>query len=107
MSNKPPRRNIISSARRTAQSLPASSAIRELFSSLSKEQSSSQELLASMAFALRSFTNLHRFLELVPVVASRLLGVKGSLLVPFHSDGRILHDQLHLVPLGSTPELLR
>ena len=49
--------------------------LRQLFDSLSNEQRRNQDLLVSLAFALRSFTNLHRFLELVPVVVSRLVGV--------------------------------
>ena len=63
--------------------------MRQLLDSLSKEQRSNQELLVSLGFALRSFTNLNRFLELVPVVAARLVGVEGALLVPFHADGRL------------------
>ena len=56
--------------------------LRQLFDSLSSEQRRNQDLLVSLGFALRSFTNLQRFLELVPVVASRLVGVEGALLVP-------------------------
>jgi sigma-B regulation protein RsbU (phosphoserine phosphatase) len=56
--------------------------LRQLFDSLSNEQRRNQDLLVSLAFALRSFTNLHRFLELVPVVVSRLVGVDGALIVP-------------------------
>ena len=65
---------------------------------MTREQRSSQELLASLSFALRSFTNLHRFLELVPVVASRLVGVDGALLVPFTAEGRIWREQLQMLP---------
>jgi sigma-B regulation protein RsbU (phosphoserine phosphatase) len=81
--------------------------LRQLFDSFSKEQRSSQDLLASLAFALRSFTNLHRFLELVPVVASRLVGVDGALLVPFNDEGRIWRDQLQMLPDHRSTELLR
>ena len=52
--------------------------LRRLFDSLSREQRRNQELLASLAFAQRSFTNLQRFLELVPLVAARLVGVEGA-----------------------------
>ena len=54
------------------------SSLRQLFDSLSREQRRNQDLLVSLAFAQRSFTNLHRFLELVPVVAARLVGVEGA-----------------------------
>ena len=79
--------------------------IRQLFESLSKEQLRNQDLLVSLGFALRSFTNLNRFLELVPVVASRLVGVDGALLVPFQSDGRLSRDQLQAVPAQSSQDL--
>ncbi len=81
--------------------------MQELLESLSKEQRCNQDLLASLAFALRSFTNLHRFLELVPVVSSRLVGVEGSLLVPFQADGRIWREQLQVLPVDKTQELVR
>lgn len=61
----------------------------------------------SLGFALRSFSNLNRFLELVPVVAARLVGVQGSLLVPFQADGRLWRDQLQMLPGPRTEGLLR
>ena len=84
---------------------PASAvaSLRQLLDSLGKEQRRNQELLASLAFALRSFTNLERFLELVPLVATRLVEAEGAALVVFHPDGRLWREQLH----GSHPELLR
>ena len=87
--------------------MTATASLRQLFDSFSREQRSSQELLASLAFALRSFTNLHRFLELVPVVASRLVGVDGALLVPFTAEGRIWREQLQMLPDQRSSELLR
>ena len=77
--------------------------MRQLLDSLSREQRRNQELLASLGFALRSFTNLSRFLELVPLVASRLVEAEGAVLVAFHPDGRLWREQLH----GGSPELLR
>ena len=81
--------------------------IRQLFDSLSNEQRRNQDLLVSLGFALRSFTNLNRSLELVPVVASRLVGVDGALLVPFQPDGRLARDQLQAVPERESQDLLR
>ena len=77
--------------------------MRQLLDSLSREQRRNQELLASLGFALRSFTNLSRFLELVPLVAARLVEGEGAVLVVFHPDGRLWREQLH----GSAPEVLR
>ncbi len=86
--------------------MSAYESLRELLESLSHEQCSNQELLASLSFALRSFTNLHRFLELVPIIATRLLGTDGALLIPFQTDGRIWHDQIYLVPIGHSESLV-
>ncbi len=83
-----------------------STSLRELLDSLSKEQKRNQELLVSLGFVLRSFTNLSRFLELVPIVASRLVGVKGALLVPFKEDGRIWSEHIYLVSSDKFQELL-
>ena len=74
---------------------------------MSREQRSNQELLVSLGFALRSFSNLNRFLELVPVVAARLVGVQGSLLVPFQADGRLWRDQLQMLPGPRSEALLQ
>ncbi len=107
MTTKPPSRHPSAALYGSQQSIAASSSFRELLDSLSKEQRRNQELLASLGFALRSFTNLHRFLELVPVVAARLVGVEGSLLVPFQEDGRLWREQLQMVPLDKWQELIR
>ncbi len=106
MSNKPPRPHS-SSIHSISQSHSAYSSFRELLESLSREQRSNQELLVSLGFALRSFTNLHRFLELVPVVASRLVGVEGALLVPFLADGRVWREQIQVLPDDKNQELVR
>ena len=82
-------------------------ALRQLFDSLSREQRRNQDLLVSLAFAQRSFTNLQRFLELVPLVAARLVGVEGALLVPFQSDGSLWRDHLQAIPAASCQDLLR
>jgi len=81
--------------------------LRQLLDSLSREQRRNQELLASLAFALRSFTNLNRFLELVPVVAARMVEADGALLLVFHPDGRLWRDQLQATPGERCAELLR
>ena len=81
--------------------------LRRLFDSLSREQRRNQELLASLAFAQRSFTNLQRFLELVPLVAARLVGVEGAVLVPFQRDGRLWRDHLQVIPAAPCADVLR
>nr|WP_255443112.1 GAF domain-containing SpoIIE family protein phosphatase [Synechococcus sp. NOUM97013] len=88
-------------------STSATASLRQLLDSLSKEQRSNQELLVSLGFALRSFTNLNRFLELVPVVAARLVGVEGALLVPFHADGRLWNEQLQILTTARSEPVLQ
>ncbi|MFM7548232.1 MAG: PP2C family protein-serine/threonine phosphatase [Cyanobacteriota bacterium] len=76
--------------------LTAAASLRQLLDSLNREQRRNQELLASLAFALRSFTNLGRFLELIPLVACRLVEGDGALLVPFHAEGRLWREQIQV-----------
>ncbi len=81
--------------------------LRQLLDSLGREQRRNQELLASFSFALRSFTNLKRFLELVPLVAARLVEAEGSLLVVFQADGRLWREQLQATAGERSAEVLR
>ncbi len=106
-SKPPPRPSPPPSPPRTGQALSAGASLRRLLDSLNREQRRNQELLSSLAFALRSFTNLNRLLELVPVVASRLVEAEGSVLVVFHPDGRLWREQLQATPPESCRELLR
>lgn len=70
-------------------------ALKDLVARLDREQRKAQELLASLGFALRSFTNLGQFLELIPLIASRVTDTEGSLLLTFRPDGRFWQAQLH------------
>ncbi|WP_269609197.1 PP2C family protein-serine/threonine phosphatase [Prochlorococcus marinus] len=83
----------------------ASKSLTDLIHSLSQEQIINQDLLLSLSFALRSFTNLQRFLELIPLLVAQLVGVKGALIIPFHDDGTIWREQLQMVPNGEDQEL--
>ncbi|MEB3321768.1 MAG: PP2C family protein-serine/threonine phosphatase [Synechococcaceae cyanobacterium] len=106
-STPPPRSSPPPPAPRSGQPLTAAASLRQLLESLNREQRRNQELLASLAFALRSFTNLKRFLELVPLVAARLVEGEGSVLVTFHPDGRLWREQLQATPGERCGELLR
>ena len=81
--------------------------MRQLLDSLSREQRRNQELLASLGFVLRSFTNLSRLLELVPMVAARLVAAESALLVVFRPDGRLWREQLQATPRDHCAEVLR
>ena len=88
-------------------SIAASKSLTDLIDSLSKEQIFNQDLLLSLSFALRSFTNLQRFLELIPLLVTQLVGVQGSLLVPFQDNGSIWREQLQIVSIDEDKELFR
>ena len=85
----------------------ASKSLKDLINSLSQEQIFNQDLLLSLSFALRSFTNLQRFLELIPLLLTQLVGVKGALLIPFQDNGSLWCDQLQMVPSDEEKELFR
>ncbi len=107
VANKPAISHVKGSHTSKALSISASRSLQELLDSLSSEQIRNQDLLTSLSFALRSFTNLHRFLEVIPLILSRLLVVEGSLLIPFQPDGHIWRDQVHASPLEISQDLIR
>ncbi len=88
-------------------SSPAYKSLADLINSVSQEQTVSQDLLLSLSFALRSFTNLQRFLELIPLLVTQLVGVKGSLLIPFQDNGSIWREQLQMAPNNEDQDLFR
>lgn len=56
---------------------------------LEQEQDKIQELLAFLGFGLRSFNNLHQFLELIPIFASKINDADGGLIIIFRPDGQV------------------
>ncbi len=85
----------------------ASKSLTELIESLSKEQIANQDLLLSLTFSLRSFTNLQRFLELIPLLVTQLVGSKGSLIVPFQDNGTLWPEQLQMFPVDEDQQIFR
>jgi sigma-B regulation protein RsbU (phosphoserine phosphatase) len=70
-------------------------ALKELVSRLRREQNKIQDLLSSLGFALRSFNNLKQFLELTPLIASRVTDADGGALILFKQDGQMRLERLH------------
>ena len=70
-------------------------ALKELVARLQREQHKIQDLLSSLGFALRSFNNLNQFLELIPLVASRVTDADGGALVLFKPNGQVRLQRLH------------
>jgi len=85
----------------------ASKSLTDLIDSISQEQIVNQDILLSLSFALRSFTNLRRFLEVIPLLVTQLVGIKGSLLIPFKDNGSLWSEQLQIFPINENEELLR
>lgn len=70
-------------------------ALKELVDRLQREQIKIQDLLSSLGFALRSLNNLNQFLELIPLIASRVTDATGGALILFRQDGKIRLEKLH------------
>ncbi|MBD2730087.1 PP2C family protein-serine/threonine phosphatase [Nostoc sp. FACHB-892] len=69
-------------------------ALKELVARLHREQNKIQDLLSSLGFALRSFNNLNQFLELIPLMATRVTDADGSALF-LYKNGQVRLEQLH------------
>ena len=69
-------------------------ALKELVANLQREQNKVQDLLSSLGFALRSFSNLNQFLELTPLMAARVTDSIGGVLVLYRGN-RVHIEQIH------------
>lgn len=70
-------------------------ALKEMVARLHREQQNVNDLLSSLGFALRSFNNLNQFLELIPLMASRVTDADGGAVVLFKPNGQVRFQQLH------------
>lgn len=78
-------------------------ALKELVARLNREQYKVQDLLSSLGFALRSFKNLTQFLELIPLIVSRVTDADGGALLLFQGGGRIRLEHLHCQEVPTAP----
>jgi len=69
--------------------------LKELVAQLSREQDKTQDLLSSLGFALRSFTNLNQFLELIPLMASRVTQADGGALILVRPNGQVRLERFY------------
>ena len=70
-------------------------ALKELVARLHRDQRKVQDLLSSLGFALRSFNNLNQFLDLIPMMATRVTDADGGALVLFKPNGHVKLEQVH------------
>jgi len=69
--------------------------LKELVAKLYREQNKVQDLLGAMGYALRSLHNLNQFLELTPLMATRVTEADGSILLLFREGGISIFEQVH------------
>jgi phosphoserine phosphatase RsbU/P len=91
---QPPSQPTDSNTSATADITPVV-ALKELVARLHREQNKIQDLLSSLGFALRSFNNLNQFLELIPLMATRVTDADGSALFLYKPNGQVRLEQLH------------
>lgn len=69
-------------------------ALKDIVAQLYRDQSRIQDLLGSLSFALRSLKNLNQFLELTPLIATRVADADGGMLVMVQ-NGRLQLGRVH------------
>nr|WP_310418779.1 PP2C family protein-serine/threonine phosphatase [Chamaesiphon sp. OTE_8_metabat_110] len=69
--------------------------LHELVASLNRQQKKTHELLSNLGFALRSFKNLNQFLELIPLMVTRVTDGEGGAIILFKKTGQLQIQQLH------------
>ena len=70
-------------------------ALQELVANLTRQQKKTHELLSNLGFALRSFKNLNQFLELIPLMVTRVTDSEGGAIILFKKTGQLQIKQLH------------
>jgi phosphoserine phosphatase RsbU/P len=80
-------------------------ALRELVANLNRQQKKTHELLSNLGFALRSFKNLNQFLELIPLMVTRVTDAEGGAIILFKKTGQLQIQQLHCQGEGNCNDL--
>jgi sigma-B regulation protein RsbU (phosphoserine phosphatase) len=70
-------------------------ALKELVANLHRQQKKTHELLSNLGFALRSFKNLNQFLELIPLMVTRVTDADAGAIILFKKNGQLQIQQLH------------
>lgn len=71
------------------------SALEESIANLNRQQKKTHELLSNLGFALRSFKNLNQFLELIPLMVTRVTDGEAGAIILFKKTGQLQIQQLH------------
>jgi phosphoserine phosphatase RsbU/P len=78
----------------SSQNTPAVN-LNELVASLGRQQKKTHELLSNLGYALRSFKNLNQFLELIPLMLTRVTEGESGAIILFKKTGQLQIQQLH------------
>jgi phosphoserine phosphatase RsbU/P len=70
-------------------------ALKQLVANLNRQQKKTHELLSNLGFALRSFKNLNQFLELIPLMVTRVTDSEAGAIILFKKTGQLQIHQLH------------
>ncbi len=70
-------------------------ALKELVANLNRQQKKTHELLSNLSFALRSFKNLNQFLEIIPLMVTRVTDAESGAIILFKKTGQLQIMQLH------------
>ena len=93
-SNSHPSQENNSVGKPLSKNVSATVALKELVACLQREQNKIQDLLSSLGFALRSFSNLNQFLELTPLMAARVTDSIGGVLILYRAN-KVHLEQVH------------
>jgi phosphoserine phosphatase RsbU/P len=80
-------------------------ALEALVANLHRQQKKTHELLSNLGFALRSFKNLNQFLELIPLMVTRVTDAEGGAIILFKKTGQLQIQQLHCQGEGNCNDL--
>ena len=69
------------------------STLKELVADLNRQQKKTHELLSNLGFALRSFKNLNQFLELIPLMVTRVTDGEAGAIILFKKSGQLQIQQ--------------
>lgn len=69
--------------------------LNELVAGFSRQQQKTHELLSDLSYGLRSFKNLNQFLQLIPLMLTRVTDGESGAIILFKKNGQLQIQQLY------------
>ncbi len=69
--------------------------LKQLVANLSRQQRKINDLLGDIGYALRSFQNINQFLELIPLMITRLTDAHSGGIILFKQNGQLQQQQIY------------